>query len=67
MGHEGLKLTCPLCDKSFLTADAMKNHLTSPRHGHGQELITRIEFLTANLKEAERAVEIYRRLAREDA
>lgn len=59
--------TCPLCGKIFGNIHALKAHLFSPRHKDGQDILDKIDWLIANLQEAQRAIDIYRMLAREQS
>jgi len=61
-----MQLKCPLCEKVFIGLDALKAHVWSPRHKLGIEILDKVDALELNLREAERAVDIYRSLARED-
>jgi hypothetical protein len=61
------RIICPCCAADFAMVYDLQQHLFSPRHRGGQDILDKIAELKFNLAEAERAIVIYRQLAREKA
>jgi hypothetical protein len=59
-------IRCPLCGKECADRYGVTQHMFSKKHKNGQDVWDKIDWLMTNLQEAQRAIEIYRRLAREN-